>query len=271
MNATAPLVGVFDSGIGGLSVLRALRGRLPQARFAYLADNAQAPYGERDPDWLRAHVLALIGAWHAQTPLDLLVVACNTATAVAIDALRQAHPALPVVGIEPALRPALASTHSGHVGALATRATLQSDRYRQLRARCLADHPQARLHEQAGDGLADAIERGDEPQVQALARHHIGELMRQGPAIDTLVLGCTHYPLAAPLLQAAAGDAVTLIDPADAVARRAHDRLPGPGSAGEGGEVQWLCTGSPAALQRAAARWLGLDATVAQAGFAPAA
>lgn len=271
MNAAAPLVGVFDSGIGGLSVLRALRARLPGARLAYLADNACAPYGERDADWLRAHVVALIGAWHAQASLDLLVIACNSATAVAIDALRLAHPTLPVVGIEPALRPALAGTRGGHVGVLATRATLQSERYRQLRARCLADTPSAQVHEQAADGLADAIERGDDAQVDALARRHIGALMQRDPAIDTLVLGCTHYPLAAPLLQAAAGDAVTPVDPAEAVARRAHDRLGGQGGADEGGDVQWLCTGAPAALQRAAARWLGLNAAVVQAGFAPAA
>jgi len=271
VNAARPLVGVFDRGIGGLSVLRALRAHLPGARLAYLADNAHAPYGERDPDRLRAHVLALIGAWHAQASLDLLVIACNTATAVAIDALRQAHPTLPMVGIEPALRPALAGTRSGHIGVLATRATLQSGRYRQLRARCLADTPLAQLHEQAADGLADAIERGDDAQVDALARRHVGALMQRDPAIDSLVLGCTHYPLAAPLLQAAAGDAVTLVDPAEAVARRAQDRLGKHGRADEGGELQWLCTGAPAPLQRAAARWLGLDAAVAQVGFTAAA
>lgn len=262
----SPSVGVFDSGVGGLSVLRALRQALPRARFTYLADNAWAPYGERPADALNERIGTLVRAWRAHTALDLLVLACNTATAVAIDALRQAHPDLPIVGIEPAIRPALSLTRSGHIGVLATRGTLHSARYHGLRAACLAAAPPGvQVHDHAADGLADAIERGDEAAVRALCGAHLGALLAKAPAIDTLVLGCTHYPLINPAWW---GAPVALVDPAAAVARRAHSLLgESRDAASDHAPVQWHCTGDPAALVGAAARWLSLPARVQAAAF----
>jgi glutamate racemase len=258
-------VGVFDSGVGGLSVLRALRQALPPARFAYLADNAWAPYGERPADALNERIGTLVRAWRAHTALDLLVLACNTATAVAIDALRREHPDLPIVGIEPAIRPALALTRSGHIGVLATRGTLHSARYHALRMACLALAPGVQIHERAADGLADAIERGDEAAVRALCGAHRDTLLAKAPAIDTLVLGCTHYPLVNPAWW---GAPLALVDPAAAVARRASSLLgPPPAGASGHGHVDWRCTGSPAALVSATARWLSLQASVQAAPF----
>lgn len=265
--ADAP-IGVFDSGIGGLSVLRALREALPHARFDYLADNAWAPYGERPADALRERVAGLVRGWRAQGALDLLVLACNTATAVAIDALRHEHPDLPIVGIEPAVRPALALTRSGAVGVLATRATLQSARYQALRQTTLAAAaPGLRVHDRPADGLAAAIERGDEAQVQALCRSHLQALLDEAPDIDTVVLGCTHYPLALPAWQAAQPHPLQWIDPAEAVARRARQLLGPRADAGQGGLV-WHATGRPEPLAQAAHHWLGLAAAVAPPAFA---
>jgi len=259
-------VGVFDSGVGGLSVWRALRSALPRARLSYLADNAWAPYGERPAEALRERLLALVRDWREREPLNLLVLACNTATAVGIDALRAEHPDLPIVGIEPAIRPALAATRSGRVGVVATRATLMSARYQALRTACLANAPgDASVHERAADGLADAIERGDEAAVQALCRSHLETLLDEAPAIDTLVLGCTHYPLVLDFWRATrSGQMLTLIDPAEAVARRALSVWPGVAPSGvvSTGDPVWRCTGSPEALIRATRQWLGLAAEV---------
>lgn len=265
MNAVAPVIGVFDSGIGGLSVLRALRAAIPGAQYHYLADNAWAPYGERAADPLRERVATLVRAWRADCEPDLLVLACNSATAVAIDALREAHPDLPIVGIEPAVRPALALTRSGQVGVLATRATLQSERYRALRDTCLAGAgAKLQVHDHAADGLADAIERNDGTAVAQLCRSHLQALLTRAPAIDTLVLGCTHYPLVDDAWRAAWAEPLRLVDPAEAVARRAasllgtrprHDTAPG---------FRWQCTGDTAPLSQAAQRWLGLRQAAVQ-------
>ncbi|NIM41589.1 MAG: glutamate racemase [Hydrogenophaga sp.] len=267
MSDPRPVVGVFDSGVGGLSVWRALREALPHAHLSYLADNAWAPYGERPAEALQERLLALVRDWREREPLHLLVLACNTATAVGIDALRAGHPDLPIVGIEPAIRPALAATRSGQVGVVATRATLGSARYRALRGACMASAaPGAAVHERAADGLAHAIERGDETGAEALCRRHLRALLDEAPDIDTLVLGCTHYPLVLPCWRAACGERpLTLIDPAEAVARRVlnvlADAAAVPGAASMGDAV-WRCTGQPEALARATRQWLGLSPVV---------
>jgi len=266
LSGSASVVGVFDSGVGGLSVWRALRGALPHARLSYLADNAWAPYGERPAEALQERLLTLVRDWRAREPLHLLVLACNTATAVGIDALRAEHPDLPIVGIEPAIRPALAASRSGRVGVVATRATLNSARYQTLRAACLARAPgDATVHERAADGLAAAIERGDGTAAQALCRSHLQALLDEAPAIDTLVLGCTHYPLVLGSWRAASdAQPLTLIDPAQAVARRALGLLSGAAAPGLAlmDEPIWHCTGHAEALSRATRRWLGLSAEV---------
>lgn len=293
MSGSAPAVGVFDSGVGGLSVWRALRQALPHAQLSYLADNAWAPYGERPAEALRERIAQLVRDWREREALNLLVLACNTATAVAVDALRAEHADLPIVGIEPAIRPALAATRSGQVGVLATRATLHSARYGVLRAACLASAPGGPagigpilVCERAADGLADAIERGDEAAAEALSRSHLQALLSEAPDMDTLVLGCTHYPLVNAAWLAAGNRPLTLIDPAEAVARRAQSLLTGAAQRiqsppepiarpmaiptpslnalpGAVPEATWRCTGSLEALTRATRQWLGLSAVVA--------
>lgn len=256
----APVVGVFDSGVGGLSVLRALRMALPGAHFIYLADEAMAPYGERDATVLRERITAMVNALHRRHPLDAMVVACNTATAVAIDDLRRSHPTLPFVGIEPALRPALRQSMSGQVGVVATRATLSSERYARLRASCLDEAPaSSRLIEQPCDGLAEAIESGDENRVAMLCNNYLGAIRDRAPSLDTLVLGCTHYPLAARHWEA--GEGLTLIDPAEAVARRTQALLQAGAVTGTG-STTLLSTGTGARLGEATRRWLDMTLPV---------
>ena len=257
-------IGVFDSGVGGLSVLQALLSELPGARFVYAADSAHAPYGERtaqDVSELTHRVAAVLRAQHG---IDALVVACNTATAHAIDALRLQYPEMPIVGVEPALKPAAALSRTGHIGVLATRGTLGSARFARLRDKLMATSPRPlQFHCQPCDGLADAIERHDQPAVKALCERYVNEVRHEagGPnAIDTLVLGCTHYPFAMHELSRLCGPNVSLVDTGVAVARRTREVLgaeaPQPSSLTE---PLLLTTGDPAALTRAAHRWLGLS------------
>ncbi|TXC65920.1 glutamate racemase [Piscinibacter aquaticus] len=191
---STPCVGMFDSGVGGLSILRAVRERLPYAPLRYVADSAFAPYGERsDAEILdrclriTEHLLAL-GA-------RVIVVACNTATAVAIDALRARHPTVRFVGIEPGVRPAVSASRTRRIGVMATSATLRSERIAALLRRDASD---CRVHLQACRGLAAAIERGrrDDAELRALVELHAGAVRTAG--VDTVALGCTHYPSCAP-------------------------------------------------------------------------
>jgi len=253
-------IGVFDSGVGGLSVLRTLRIEMPQARLVYLADNAFAPYGERTPAWVAGRSAAIAQHLRQAHAIDTLVVACNTATALAIDTLRVAHPDLPIVGVEPALKPAAALTRSGQVGVLATRGTLGSARYARLREQQLqASTTPLQIHDQPCDGLADAIERDDRATIDALCAGYVRAVRARAADLDVLVLGCTHYPFAVDAIRRAAGDHVQLLDPAEPVARRVRAVAPAlPGAAG----LHLLATGDTAPLQRMARRWLETDAPV---------
>jgi glutamate racemase len=256
--ATASPIGVFDSGVGGLSILGALRVALPREDFVYLADNAHAPYGEKTAEFVRERSLAVARQLVDQHSIKALVVACNTATAAAIGALRERWPLVPIVGVEPALKPAVALTQTRRIGVMATRGTVDSERFAALRAG-LKD--EAAFAVQACDGLAEAIEHDDPPQVRALCAQYLRALgtFGHGPGeIDTLVLGCTHYPFAAATLLELLPDDVELVHTGPAVARqcarvlRDHHlaRENGPGS------LQWISTGASDALQRAVARWL---------------
>ncbi|WHZ11303.1 MAG: Glutamate racemase [Burkholderiaceae bacterium] len=269
--SSAAPIGVFDSGIGGLSILRALRAQLPHESFVYLADSGHAPYGERGD----AHVIARARAlthWLRDRGIGLLVVACNTATAAAIHLLRAEHPELAIVGVEPALKPALAASRTGRIGVMATRGTLASSKFGTL-LRSLADR--AEFVCQPCDGLADAIEQGvgsgEDSAVStkliALCREYTTAMGRFGTEpgeIDTLVLGCTHYPFAGDLLQALVGPRVALMDPGDAVARQAGRLLQGlRGDTAaplpeRSGNVTLCATGAPGLLRAAAAQWLAL-------------
>lgn len=197
MAADAP-IGIFDSGVGGLTVLRHIRADLPQEHLLYFADSGYAPYGDRSEAEIMARSLAIAQFLLAQGA-KALVVACNTATAAAIGAIRARYPALIVVGIEPGLKPAAQQSRSRRIGVLATRATLASARFIALRDQLSASHD-VHFHGAACVGLADLIEQGAlhaAPTAQLL-QGHLATLLEQ--QIDTLVLGCTHYPFVQPLI-----------------------------------------------------------------------
>jgi glutamate racemase len=250
--------------VGGLSILQALRAELPHESYVYVADSGHAPYGERDSAHVIARSLAITHHLVEQHGIKLLVVACNTATAAAIHLLRQRWPQLPIVGVEPALKPAAQCTRTQRVGVLATRGTLESAKFRTLLASLAG---QAEFVLQACDGLADAIERQDEPAIRSLCARYIDALAPYGTQageIDTLVLGCTHYPFARSTLQALAGKAVALIDSGAPVARQTRRLLEaGPGlHAATPGGVKLLASGYPERLGAAMQHWLHLPGSV---------
>jgi len=215
-------IGVFDSGAGGLSVAAAIRAVLPAQPMIYFADTAYAPYGLRSDQEILARTQACCGALLAHK-VAALVVACNTATANAIDELRAWAP-VPVIGVEPGLKPAGAATRNGVVGVLATRATLASRRYRDLLYRVGGQLPAVRFVEHAAVGWVELVESGDVDSVHArtLVRQAVQPLLDAGA--DTLVLGCTHYPFLRGAIEAVAGD-VQLVETGPAVARELQRRL----------------------------------------------
>jgi glutamate racemase len=261
---SASPIGVFDSGVGGLSVLRALMAELPHERWVYVADSGHAPYGERDDAHVieRAHAITA----HLQTHhhIKALVVACNTATAAAIHLLREQHPQLPIVGIEPALKPAVAQSKTGVIGVMATRSTIGSDKFKRLLASL---EGQARFVVQPCAGLALAIEQFDTIKIGAACDQYIsamGSFGSQDGQIDTLVLGCTHYPFAEDALRARTGASVSYLEGGAPVARQTRRLLTTAGLLGssesECHDRLVLCsTGNPLSLQSAALRWLGLQ------------
>lgn len=210
-------IGVFDSGVGGLTVLAALRRILPEVALDYVADSANAPYGERDRDFIVARSLALTRALRARGAA-LVVIACNTATAWAADEIRRLEPDLPVVGIEPGIKPAVQRSRSGRVGVLATRATAESPRFQALVARHAGE---ARVTVVACSGVARRIEAGDlaSDGLRELIRGYCAPLLEAG--VDTVLLGCTHYPLVLPLWREALGPSIELVQVEEAVARQA--------------------------------------------------
>ncbi len=256
-------IGVFDSGIGGLSILKALRTELPHEDFVYVADSGHAPYGERDDAHVIGRARALTAYLLAQHHIKALVIACNTATAAAIHVLRQEHPTLPIVGVEPALKPAVAHSQTRRIGVMATRGTLESAKFRTLLAALAA---QADFVCQPCDGLADAIERDDTPKVIALCAQYtraMGQFGTKNGQIDTLVLGCTHYPFASEHLSRLVGAEVRLIDNGEPVARQTRRMLHTLSlNDAAAGQCVLLATGAPTTLQHAAHHWLGLDGRV---------
>jgi glutamate racemase len=215
MPSNAP-IGVFDSGVGGLSVLREIRQLLPSETLLYVADSGHVPYGEKTPEYIRERCVLITEHLLAQGA-KALVLACNTATAAAAAELRELYPNLPIVGMEPAVKPAAAATRSGVVGVLATTGTLKSARFAALLDRFAND---VRVITQPCPGLVECIEAG-ELQVAAtreLLQGYVTPLLAEG--CDTLILGCTHYPFLRPLLGQLVPASVTLIDTGAAVARQ---------------------------------------------------
>lgn len=253
-------IGVFDSGVGGLSILKALRGALPGEDFVYLADTGYAPYGERGDAYVIERTRAIVQQLRGEYAIKALVIACNTATAAAIHLVREENPGLAVVGVEPALKPAVALSQTRRIGVLATRGTLASGKFRALHA---ALKEQAEFLLQPCDGLAGAIENQDVRGVAELCARYVralGELGTQAGQIDTVVLGCTHYAFARTELAARADPGVRLIETGESVARQTRRLLEATGQLrpARAGRVNLLSTGSLPALQAAATRWLRL-------------
>jgi len=266
-NAMGPQgpIGVFDSGLGGLSVLRHIRSCLPGEDLLYFADSGYAPYGGRSDEEIVVRSLA-IAAFLMQQGARALVVACNTATAAAIKALRAHYPALPLVGVEPGLKPGAALTKSGTVGVLATKSTLASEKFRLLREQVTAITG-VRFETQACIGLADQVEKGElhSPATAILVRRYVEPLIECGA--DTLVLGCTHYPFVQPLIEEAVNrmtsKPITIVDTGEPVARqlvrllgehRQNTELPG--------TVSGFTTASASGLRNAFAGLLGMEVPV---------
>ncbi len=252
-------VGVFDSGLGGLSVLRAVRALLPQESFVYVADSRHAPYGERDDAFIIERTLA-IGEWLAARGTKALVVACNTATAQSIAVVREKL-SIPLIGVEPGIKPATLASRSRVAGVLATAATLRSARFESLIERYAAD---CRFLRQPGHGLVEAIERGDtgSPELRARLAGYLEPMLAAGA--DTLVLGCTHYPFLDRTIRELTNERLTLIDTSEAIARQLSRVLDERGLRAPADttacEPLLFTTGDAERLKALAAALLGLDA-----------
>lgn len=210
------MIGVFDSGVGGLSVLPHLVAELPYEDLIYVADQGHVPYGRRSQVEIQAFS-AGISQFLLDQGAKLVVVACNTASAAALSYLREQFPTVPFVGMEPAIKPGAAHTRTGKVGVLATVGTFQSERYASLTLRFTKG---VEMWEDPCLGLVELIEAGlhDSPEVEQLLANILKPMIDAG--IDTLVLGCTHYPFVLPIIHRLVGESIMVIDPAPAVARQ---------------------------------------------------
>ena len=217
----SPLIGVFDSGIGGLSVLRAIRVQLPAQPVLYFGDQAHVPYGARSLEEVRGFSRAVVRCLLDQGA-RLIVVACNTASVAALHSLREEFPSVPFVGMEPAVKPAAEQTQTGVVGVLATYATFQGEMYASVVERFARG---VTLLQDPCTGLVGEIEKGnlDGPETRAILERVLQPMLAKG--IDTVVMGCTHYPFVIPLIQEIAGPGVRVIDPAPAIARQTRRLL----------------------------------------------
>ena len=213
-------IGVFDSGVGGLSVLHEIRRALPAEDLLYVADSGHAPYGDKSQQFIEERSIA-ISQFLVSRNAKAIVVACNTATGAAIATLRSRF-SVPIIAMEPAVKPATANTQSGVIGVLATSRTLVSDNFVQLFARYGGN---VQIVGQACPGLVEQVEAGDLSghKTRLLLERYIAPLLEQ--KVDIIVLGCTHYPFLAPLIKELAGPKVTVIDSAAAVARELCRRL----------------------------------------------
>lgn len=209
-------IGIFDSGLGGLSVWQALHDALPYESLTYLGDGARCPYGSRSREEVRQFTEQAVERLLSEG-CKMIVVACNTATAVAIKGLREKYPTIPFVGLEPAVKPAALTTKKGVIGVLATERSLQGDHFRQAEAKYGAE---VKILKGVGVGFVEAVEQNEEHTAKTaeLVRKAVQPLVDGGA--DKIVLGCTHYPFLREEIAHVAGDGVEIIDSSDAVARR---------------------------------------------------
>jgi glutamate racemase len=257
---TPNTIGVLDSGIGGLSVLRHIKAEMPNEHLLYLADQAHVPYGSRSHDEIGRYLTGITRLF-LDLQAKLIVIACNTASAVALDTVRQTFPDLPIVGMEPAIKPAAAQTRSRKIGVLATPGTFRSRRYVSLVTRYGRD---IEVFEDPCMGLVELIEAGEfsAPATEQLLRQILEPMLQSG--VDTLVLGCTHYPFVLPLLQSItqsiSDESISIIDPAPAVARQTknvlqHHQIGAP--VNQEGSLCCYTTGNLSNLQSLCSRLLG--------------
>ncbi|QRN84423.1 glutamate racemase [Chloroflexota bacterium] len=248
MNLIQKPIGIFDSGVGGLSVLRAIRRELPNETLLYLGDQAHVPYGSRPRDQIRNYAFGVTRFLLAQGA-KLIVVACNTASAVALHDLRQAFPDVHFVGMEPAVKPAAETTHTGKVGVLATPTTFAGELYASVVERFAHD---VQIFQSTCPGLVEQIEAGDldSPQAREILEEALQPMLAEG--IDTVVMGCTHYPFVIQLIELITGPDVRTIDPAPAIARQTRRLLternllnPSP----DAGKLRFYTSGSLTAFQ----------------------
>ena len=260
-------IGILDSGVGGLSVLRHIHTLLPQENLLYFADQAHVPYGQRSRSEIQTFS-AGITRFLIQRQAKLIVVACNTASAAALNFLRQTFPDMPFVGMEPAVKPAAQVTRSGKVGVLATAGTFDSQRYAALMSRYAHD---VQVFEDSCYGLVPLIEAGEinSPFTEALLRKILAPLLAVG--VDTLVLGCTHYPFVQPLIERIVTEdmhetgPIIIIDPAPAVARqtqRVLERGKFGASVDRQGTVQLFTSGAVQPFKKLSRRLLGRQVSV---------
>jgi glutamate racemase len=268
-------VGIFDSGLGGLSILRHVRAQLPHEHLLYVADTGFAPYGDK-PEHVVAERSLAVARFLVERGAKAIVVACNTATISAVKLMRESFPAMPIVGVEPGLKPAAAITRSRKVGVLATERTLAGAKFLQLRDQ-ITEATGAQFLLQPCRGLVDKIELGDAEGTQQLLHRYVTPLLDAGA--DTLVLGCTHYPL----VQAAIEDVIAstgardiaLVDTGEAVARQLVRLLDAghllrPAQSDAPARLDAYTSASATALSAAFNGLIGIDPPVREATFGAA-
>lgn len=211
-------IGVFDSGLGGLTVVQALKKVIQGAELFYIADTKNAPYGEKTTEQILQFSLDITQHFLETHQIDALIIACNTATSAAIKTLRERYPEIIIIGTEPGIKPAITETNTGNIGVLATPATLQGDKYQQLVNR-FSTHKHITLFEQACPGLVEQIEKGelDTDKTRQMLMTWLHPMKEND--VDTIVLGCTHYPLASAVIKELMHEEVKLIHTGDAIAK----------------------------------------------------
>ena len=257
------MIGLFDSGLGGLSVLAHVRRMFPDLDLRYVADQARAPYGVRPLPEVR-HFACQITDHLVAAGADVVVVACNAASAAALHHLRDVHPGTRFVGMEPAVKPAVQSTKTGVVGVLTTAATFQGELFASVVDRFAAD---VVVQAAVCDGWVESVEGGrvSGPDVEDMVAEPVSRLLEAGA--DTLVLGCTHYPFLVPVIRRFAGETVTIVDPAPAVARQLG-RVVGDQTGGNG-ELLLETSGDADRARRAAEALTGIDEPWRAVTFGP--
>ncbi|RRS32471.1 MAG: glutamate racemase [Epsilonproteobacteria bacterium (ex Lamellibrachia satsuma)] len=218
-NDEALRIGVFDSGLGGLTVVQSLTKVIKGAEIFYIADTKNAPYGEKTPEQILQYSLKITEYFIDNHQIDALIIACNTATSAAVKILREKFPQIIIIGTEPGIKPAIEQTNTGKVGVLATPATLKGNKYQQL-VNALAHEKDVVLFEQACPGLVEQIEKGKKDDSSTKAMLEMWLAPMKDSSVDTIVLGCTHYPLVAEMIEYIMQRELNLIHTGEAIAKR---------------------------------------------------